>query len=69
MVSPNSERPSVAAAGAVVWRRRKKNGPVEIIVIHRPRYNDWTLPKGKVEPGETTIVAAVREIREETGLD
>ncbi|CAM3750264.1 bifunctional NUDIX hydrolase/histidine phosphatase family protein [Smaragdicoccus niigatensis] len=69
MASPNSERPSVAAAGAVVWRRKKKTGAIEIALIHRRRYDDWSLPKGKLEPGETAIVAAVREIREETGLD
>lgn len=60
----------VYAAGAVLWR--PGNGDtghhdVEIAVIHRPRYDDWSLPKGKVDPGETAPVAAVREVREETG--
>ena len=41
--------------------------PIEIAVIHRPRYDDWSLPKGKVDPGETAPVAAVREVLEETG--
>lgn len=56
---------AVLAAGAVLWRA----GPdaVEVAVIHRPRYDDWSLPKGKVDPGETEPVTAVREIREETG--
>lgn len=75
MSIPNSSsrRPSagrvVYAAGAVVWRpRESKSGkPVEIAVIHRPRYDDWSLPKGKVDPGETAPVGAVREILEETG--
>jgi 8-oxo-dGTP diphosphatase len=57
----------VYAAGAVLWKRAKTNGAVEIAVIHRPRYDDWSLPKGKVDPGETAAVAAVREILEETG--
>jgi 8-oxo-(d)GTP phosphatase len=60
----------VYAAGAVLWRPR--NGyvgdhDVEIAVIHRPRYDDWSLPKGKVDPGETAPGAAVREVHEETG--
>ncbi len=57
---------TVHAAGAVVWQR----GPgdtVEVALIHRPRYDDWSLPKGKVDPGETEPVTAVREIFEETG--
>jgi len=59
-------RKCVDAAGAVVWRRVAR-GPTEIALIHRPRYDDWSLPKGKIDPGETAIVAAVREIAEETG--
>ena len=39
----------------------------EVAVIHRPRYDDWSLPKGKVDPGETEPVTAVREVHEETG--
>jgi 8-oxo-dGTP diphosphatase len=55
----------IAAAGAVVWRRTA--GDVEIAVVHRPRYDDWSLPKGKLEAGESARVAAWREIQEETG--
>ncbi|MDD4865775.1 MAG: NUDIX hydrolase [Mycobacterium sp.] len=55
----------VYAAGAVLWRTAGVG--VEIAVIHRPRYDDWSLPKGKVDPGETAPVAAVREVFEETG--
>ncbi|MGV7823938.1 8-oxo-(d)GTP phosphatase MutT1 [Mycobacterium kansasii] len=62
-----SEGRIVYAAGAVLWRPGKAKGAVEIAVIHRPRYDDWSLPKGKVDPGETTAVAAVREVFEETG--
>lgn len=49
------------AAGAVVWRAGT------LAVVHRPRYDDWTLPKGKLDPGETIAQAAVREVDEETG--
>ena len=41
----------------------------EILVVHRPRYDDWTLPKGKCHPGESDEACAVREVEEETGLD
>lgn len=58
----------VYAAGAVLWRPADSSNPgLEIAVIHRPRYDDWSLPKGKVDPGETAPVAAVREVCEETG--
>ena len=56
----------VAAAGGVVWRDTADGR--EVLLIHRSRYDDWTMPKGKVEPGEHVLVAAHREIREETGL-
>lgn len=56
------------AAGAVLWRDADSSNPgLEVAVIHRPRYDDWSLPKGKVDPGETAPVAAVREVLEETG--
>jgi len=55
----------IAAAGAVVWRDRPKGR--EIVVVHRPR-GDFSLPKGKVDPGEPIPAAAVREVREETGM-
>jgi 8-oxo-dGTP diphosphatase len=57
---------SVHAAGAVLWRPDDSGQP-QIALIHRPRYDDWSLPKGKIDPGETEPVAAVREIHEETG--
>ena len=57
----------VGAAGGVPWRRRD-DGSLEVLVIHRPRYGDWTFPKGKLDPGETWEEAAIREVREETGL-
>jgi 8-oxo-dGTP pyrophosphatase MutT (NUDIX family) len=52
----------IRAAGAVLHR-----GGL-VAVVHRPRYDDWSLPKGKLEPGETAAAAAVREIAEETGF-
>lgn len=58
----------VYAAGAVLWRPTDSSNPgLEVAVIHRPRYDDWSLPKGKVDPGETAPVAAAREVCEETG--
>lgn len=60
-------RPDVVlAAGAVLWRRDAQ-GRVEVALVHRPKYDDWSLPKGKLEPGESSLVAAVREVAEETG--
>ena len=56
----------VNAAGGVVWRG--EGGGLEVCVVHRPRYDDWSLPKGKVDPGETFEQAALREVEEETGL-
>jgi 8-oxo-(d)GTP phosphatase len=56
----------VSAAGAVLWRPCA-NESVEVAIIHRPRYDDWSLPKGKMDPGETEPVTAIRELFEETG--
>ena len=52
----------------MLWRPQDRTGAPEIAVIHRSRYDDWSLPKGKVDPGETEPVTAVREIEEETGF-
>lgn len=57
--------PPVVAAGAVLWRMRESR--LEVCLVHRPRYDDWSLPKGKVDPGEHLLAAAVREVEEETG--
>lgn len=55
----------VLAAGAVLWRRA--GAGIEVALVHRPRYDDWSLPKGKLDRGETLPFAAVREVGEETG--
>lgn len=57
----------VQAAGGVVTRRAA-DGTLQVLVVHRPRYDDWSLPKGKLEPGETHQAAACREVVEETGV-
>src|SRR5213596_496964 len=56
----------VRAAGGVVIRTGPRRA--EILVVHRPRYDDWTLPKGKCNPGESDEACALREVEEETGL-
>ena len=56
----------VQAAGGLVVRRH--DGALQIVVVHRPVQQDWSFPKGKLEPGETFEVAALREVREETGM-
>ena len=58
---------AIVAAGGVVWRR-DLDGEVEVLLVHRPRYDDWSLPKGKLEEGEALISCAYREVLEETGL-
>ena len=58
----------VQAAGGVVWRR-SPTGDTEILLVHRPKYDDWSLPKGKLTRGESHQQGAVREVAEETGLD
>lgn len=60
---------NIHAAGAVLWRHAPgDNDAIEIAVIHRPKYQDWSLPKGKLDPGETPVLAATREVEEETGI-
>ncbi|MGW6917916.1 NUDIX hydrolase [Kitasatospora sp. NPDC054939] len=72
MPSPG-RAPVVLAAGAVLWLpgRLKKDGGLgrpRIALIHRPKYDDWSLPKGKLDPGEAVAEAALREVLEETGF-
>ncbi len=56
----------IRAAGAVLWRPAGRG--TQVALVHRPKYNDWSLAKGKLEPGEHVLLAAVREVGEETGL-
>ncbi|WP_103062035.1 NUDIX hydrolase [Actinomyces qiguomingii] len=62
----NTDKRIVRAAGALVWRESK--GHLEVLLVHRPGYNDWSFPKGKVEPRESVRTCAVREVAEETGV-
>jgi 8-oxo-dGTP pyrophosphatase MutT (NUDIX family) len=57
----------IKAAGGIVCRAGS-SGETEIVVVHRPAYDDWTLPKGKVDPDETPEQCALREVKEETGF-
>jgi 8-oxo-dGTP diphosphatase len=70
-----SGTPEVLAAGGLVWRHGMVPGAdgvpeptIEVVIIHRPRQDDWSFPKGKLDKGETPEQAAVREVEEETGL-
>jgi 8-oxo-(d)GTP phosphatase len=56
----------IRAAGAVVRRPAERSR--DVLLVHRPKYDDWSLPKGKLELGEHVLLAAVREVAEETGL-
>ena len=58
---------TIRAAGGIVCRSGSR-GVTEVAVVHRPVQDDWTLPKGKLDPGETPEQAALREVAEETGL-
>jgi 8-oxo-dGTP diphosphatase len=61
------EAAEVKASGGIVWRRTP-GGAVELVVVHRPRYDDWSLPKGKLAAGESWERAALREVEEEIGM-
>lgn len=65
-MSKDVTAPLIQAAGAVLWRKNSQS-EIEIAVIHRPRYDDWSIPKGKVENNESHIATAYREVLEETG--
>ncbi len=64
---PSSRAEVIRAAGGIVWWRRERK--VHLALVHRPKHGDWSLPKGKLEEGETWEQAALREVREETGCE
>ncbi|MFF7545474.1 NUDIX hydrolase [Streptomyces canus] len=57
----------VQAAGCVLWRRSPIDGGLEVCLVHRPKYDDWSHPKGKLKRGEDALTGALREVEEETG--
>jgi 8-oxo-dGTP pyrophosphatase MutT (NUDIX family) len=60
------EAAEVKASGGVVWRRGERG--LEVALVHRPRYDDWSFPKGKLDPGESWEDGALREVEEEIGM-
>ncbi len=58
---------TIRAAGCVLWRRSPVDGTLEICLVHRPKYDDWSHPKGKLKRGEDPCRGALREVTEETG--
>ena len=70
MTHPNDtthDTTTVQAAGCVLWRRSPVDDTLEVCLVHRPKYDDWSHPKGKLKRGEDPLAGAVREVREETG--
>lgn len=65
MVERNADG-EVRSAGGVAWR--SGDSGIEVLLVHRGEYDDWTIPKGKVDPGESDEECALREVEEETGL-
>lgn len=64
--APDPPERVVRAAGGAVWRA--EDGSIAVVLVHRPRYDDWGLPKGKADPGEDDLACALREVEEETAL-
>ncbi|MET8248547.1 NUDIX hydrolase [Streptomyces sp. NPDC005202] len=58
---------TVQAAGCLLWRRSPVDGALELCLVHRPKYDDWSWPKGKLKRGEDPLAGALREVEEETG--
>ncbi|MFI0241899.1 NUDIX hydrolase [Streptomyces sp. NPDC016845] len=66
-VHPHEDTHTIRAAGCVLWRRSPFDDGLEICLVHRPKYDDWSHPKGKLKRGESELDGALREVREETG--
>ncbi|HMG34393.1 MAG TPA: NUDIX hydrolase [Blastocatellia bacterium] len=66
-MSSKDESQEIVAAGGLLFRTNE-NGELEVLLVHRPRHNDWSFPKGKIDPNESIEEGAVREVAEETGL-
>ncbi|MFJ5264159.1 NUDIX hydrolase [Streptomyces sp. NPDC088387] len=58
---------TVLAAGCLLWRRSPLDGGLRLCLVHRPKYDDWSHPKGKLKRGEEALAGALREVAEETG--
>ncbi len=65
--TPETPETPVQAAGCVLWRRSPVDGELEVCLVHRPKYDDWSHPKGKLKRGEDPLAGALREVAEETG--
>jgi 8-oxo-dGTP pyrophosphatase MutT (NUDIX family)/phosphohistidine phosphatase SixA len=62
------DRRLIEAAGGVLWRRARGGVGVEVAMVHRPKYDDWSIPKGKLRSREHPLIGALREVEEETGF-
>jgi len=67
-LSAHLDLPGIVRAGGGVVYRLDVNGRVEVVLVHRPAYDDWSLPKGKLKAQERLETAALREVEEETGM-
>ncbi|MFF1305594.1 NUDIX hydrolase [Streptomyces sp. NPDC058307] len=67
MTDTDTPQAPVQAAGCVLWRRSPVDGGLEVCLVHRPKYDDWSHPKGKLKRGEDALAGALREVGEETG--
>ncbi|MDX2603131.1 NUDIX hydrolase [Streptomyces caniscabiei] len=65
--APETAHTVVRAAGCVLWRHAPEGGDIEICLVHRPKYDDWSHPKGKLKRAEDPLAGALREVEEETG--
>ncbi|MET9292075.1 NUDIX hydrolase [Streptomyces sp. NPDC003077] len=63
-----TRKPPIRAAGCVLWRRSPIDGELELALVHRPRYDDHSFPKGKLKRDEGALAGALREVAEETGM-